>query len=274
MMKKTLLHIYIIGVIATLFSCNKDDDDFLPKEPSVNPPTVPTDQNIERPAPLTDAPELIIEHDAYIVSFNTTTLCPNYVAWHLTSDRINGTAERLSTFKVDPDLPIQYQVKHADYTNSGYDRGHMCPAADNKCSVEFMTQSFYTSNICPQSATLNRGDWETLEDKCRDWVQIYSDLYIVCGPIFDNQVPIYLAPANRPKITIPDRFFKVILCMTGTPKAIGFIYSNDETKKKMKEYTVSIDEIEYITHMDFYPTLPLEQQHELESSNKPEKWGL
>ena len=119
-MKKGLIYIFVISVVSTFFSCDNNDD-FLPQEPPVTPPTVPSDAKLEKPAPLTDAPEMMIEHDAFIVSFNTTTLCPNYVAWHLTADRINGTAERLSTFKVDPDLPIQYQVKHADYTNSGYD---------------------------------------------------------------------------------------------------------------------------------------------------------
>lgn len=261
-----------------LISCGDNEDgDFFASDggsPQPIPDNSSSDAKIECPAPLQDKPELVITHDAYTVSYNTTTMCPNYVAWHLTAERINGTAERLSTFKVDPDIPVVYQIKHADYTNSGYDRGHMCPAADNKCSVEYMTQSFYTSNICPQTATLNRGDWETLEDKCRDWVQTCSDLYIVCGPIFDNQVPPYIAPVNRPKITVPDRFFKVILCLGASPKAIGFIYYNDETKKSMRDYTVTIDEIEYISGIDFFPSLSVEQQHELESVNSPEKWGM
>lgn len=238
--------------VYSLFSCGSSDDDdfFLPvvenngeDSPSQPSPTPGMDAKVECPSALKDKPEILISHDAYTVSYNTTTMCPNYVAWHLTEQRTIGTAERLTTFKVEPDLPLQYQIKHADYTNSGYDRGHMCPAADNKCSVEYMTQSFYMSNVSPQTAMLNRGDWESLEEKCREWVKTCSDLYIVCGPIFDNQLPQYIAPANRPKVSVPDRFFKVVLSLSGTPKAIGFIYYNDETKKSMRDYTVTIDEI-------------------------------
>lgn len=169
-------------------------------------------------------------------------MCPNYVAWHLTKERTEGTAERLSSFKVDPDLPILYQAKHSDYTNSGYDRGHMCPTADNKCSKEYMTQSFYMSNICPQTHNLNGGDWEKLEEKCREWVSDATELYIVSGPIYDDTRPPMIEPQDRRGIAIPSRFFKVILAVGSyETNAIGFIMFNDKTKKNLNEYAVTID---------------------------------
>lgn len=226
------------------------------------------------PAKMRLTPEIVIDHSAYRVSFNTTTLCPNYVAWRLTKEKVNGSVSRTDKFKPDPSLPQECQVVTSDYSNSGNDRGHMCPAADNKDTEVHMKESFYMSNICPQSHKLNAGDWEELEEQCRSWVKNYSDLYIVCGPIFDSSKPKRIEKPGRPSIMIPDRFFKVILMLGRTPKMLGFIYPNENKNLDMREYCVSVDEVEQITGIDFYYTLPDGIERQLEASCNPADWGI
>ena len=93
-------------------------------------------------------------------------------------------------------------------TKSGYDRGHMAPAADMKWSKQAMEESFYMSNICPQNPNLNRGDWNDLEEKSRQWAKKYGAVYIACGPIYDTKRPKRI---GNNKVAVPHAFYKVIL---------------------------------------------------------------
>ena len=229
---------------------------------------------VEKPAPLTDRSEIIMEKTNFIVSYNTDTFCPNYVAWHLTKDRVNGDVSRTNNFHPDETLPFEFQVMPSDYSNSGYDRGHMCPAADNKDSYEHMRNSFLMTNICPQNRNLNAGDWNDLEVQCRSWVNKYDDLYIVCGPIFNEGIPLTIGKPDRMQIVVPDAFFKVVLVMGQKPKAIGFMYPNASGHRKIKDYAVSVDEVENRTGIDFYYSLPDDTEEEIEFECNPASWGL
>ena len=132
---------------------------------------------LEIPAFLTDRPEEVIWHDGYTVSFNRRTKIPNWVAWELTKARTEGTVSRSDDFQPDPDVKKGSTAEDSDYRGSGYDRGHMCPAADNKYSEQAMTECFYFSNMCPQLHSLNGGDWKELEEKCRKWARKYENIY-------------------------------------------------------------------------------------------------
>lgn len=231
--------------------------------------------DLEMPAEYTSASsEIILCKSAFTISYNTRTNCPNYVAWHLTADRVDGNVQRKDKFDVDYSLGSALQVTTQDYSNSGYDRGHMCPAADNKHDERAMTESFYMTNICPQSHNLNAGDWKELEEQCRHWVKDYGDLYIVAGPIFNSKKPATIGKRKNMKIAVPDRFFKVVLMMEPQPKAIGFIYPNEATNKEMRSYSVSVDEVERITGIDFYHNLPDDIERKVERANNPAEWGI
>ena len=132
-----------------------------------------------------------------------------------------------------------------------------------------MNQSFLLTNMCPQNATLNGGGWKKLEDKCRDWAKKYDDIYIVAGPIFYDGVR---RSFGKNKIGIPDAFFKVVLCMNGTPKAIGFIYPNDESSQSMKNNVRSVDEVEDIVGMDFFHDLPDSIENSVEAMADSSMW--
>jgi endonuclease G len=230
--------------------------------------------NLEQPAPLTSQPEVILCKSAFIVSYNVSTLCPNYVAWRLTPERVAGRVKRLDEFGEDMTLNERTRVSSEDYAGSGYDRGHMCPAGDNKHLKEAMQESFLMTNVCPQNHLLNEGDWNELEQQCRQWVSDYGELCIVCGPIFDSKSPARIGRRKGLRPAVPDRFFKVILSPGEQPKAIGFVYPNRATRAEMRSYAVSVDEVERQTGIDFFPLLPDDQERRLERACNPAAWGI
>lgn len=231
-------------------------------------------ENLEQPAPLTSKPEVLLMKTAFIISYNVNTLCPNYVAWHLTANRTNGKAQRSEQFSEDPVLSERTRVTTQDYAGSGYDRGHLCPAGDNKHDPKAMAESFLLTNVCPQNHALNEGDWNELEQQCRQWARDYGDLYIVCGPIFDTASPSRIGRRKGLRIAVPDRFFKVILRMGDQPRALGFIYPNQSTSKEMRSYCVSVADVERATGIDFYPQLPDDVERRVERTCKPAEWGI
>lgn len=231
--------------------------------------------DLEMPAPLTGGNEIILMKSQFSLSYNTKTMCPNFVCWHLTDERTRGDLRRPDDFTPDASLAPSLQVTTHDYTSSGYDRGHMCPAADNKNSQAAMLESFSMTNVCPQRHDLNEGDWNELEQMCREWARNYGDLYICCGPIFDSDSPAKIGKRNRQiQVSVPDRFFKVVLMMGKNPRAIGFIFNNDGTRKDLRSYAVSVDKVEQITGIDFYPQLPDETENKVERMCNPADWNL
>lgn len=198
-------------------------------------------------------PEQILERTGYVASYNKTTLLPNWVAWHLTAERTEGSAKRSGVdFAEDTEVP-EPRATDWDYYNSGYDRGHMCPAADNKWSKKAMEESFLFTNMCPQNGNLNRGDWNEMEMACRKWAKKYGDLYIVCGPILYKGKHKTI---GKNKVVVPEAFFKVVLRTGDDPQAIGFIYKNTSGNRPKDSYVNTVDEVERITGIDFFPSLP------------------
>lgn len=198
-------------------------------------------------------PEQILKRTGYVASYNKTTLLPNWVAWHLTAERTEGSAKRSGVdFAEDTEVP-EPRATDWDYYNSGYDRGHMCPAADNKWSKKAMEESFLFTNMCPQNGNLNRGDWNEMEMACRKWAKKYGDLYIVCGPILYKGKHKTI---GKNKVVVPEAFFKVVLRTGANPQAIGFIYKNTSGNRPKDSYVNTVDEVERITGIDFFPSLP------------------
>ena len=131
-------------------------------------------QKYELPKPLNRTDEKTLVHEGYTCSFNTSRLTPTYVAWCLTRERVNGKVKRTNFFDVDPSVESRYQVRHSDYSGTRFDRGHMCPAADNQHSQKAMVECFYMTNMCPQRHALNSGAWNDLEIQCRSWARNYG----------------------------------------------------------------------------------------------------
>lgn len=217
---------------------------------------------LEIPVSTRKRDEIKLQRTAYTVSYNDYYKTPNWVAWELTRDETKGTEERKNKFVPDPDLP-EPRVEHSDYTRSGYDRGHMAPAADMKWSEKAMEESFYMSNICPQNQKLNRDDWGDLEESCREWAKKYGRIYIACGPIYDTATPKRI---GEHKVAVPDRFFKVVLIYNRkNPIAMGFLFENKAHHQNLKNYMVSVDQVEETTGLDFFSKLPDEVENRIES---------
>ena len=225
----------------------------------------------EIPAPLNDRPEQILHRRGYTTSYNRTTKTPNWVACHLTAAHTHGRIQREEeVFTEDEDIPQGQRATDNDYYNSRYDRGHMCPAGDNKWDQLAMTQSFLFTNICPQNHGLNKYEWNDLEKLCRDWARQYGAVDVVCGPLFTTSGQ--QKTIGRNKVWVPDAFFKVVLCRQGTPKAIGFVYRNEGKKQPMSDAVRSVDDIERLTGMDFFPALDDNIENKVEAKANLADW--
>jgi len=226
-------------------------------------------QNLEIPAKLKDRSEKILKRSNYTISYNRNWNQPNWVAWELNKNETKGRNNRNEEFTADPDLAEAYQVESYDYSGSGYDRGHMCPAGDNHFDAKAMNESFYMSNICPQNHELNAGKWNDLEIACRKWANRYQQLFIVCGPIIDKRNGKRIGKEHE--IIVPEKFFKVILITSTKPaRAIGYIFENNSSDRPYKVH--SIDEVEKITGMDFFPNLPDKIEDLVESRYEASDW--
>ena len=226
---------------------------------------------LEIPAFLTDRPEEVVWHTGYTVSFNRKTKLPNWVAWELTRSRTYGEFTRSDSFEPDPMIRKGHTAEDTDYRRSGYDRGHMCPAADNKYSKRAMTECFYFSNICPQLHSLNGGDWKELEEKCRKWARQYGSIYIACGPIVNSKRPRTI---GRNRIVVPDAFYKVVMRKTkdNEATAIGYVFKHGKQNRPLHTYAMSVDEVEKMTGIDFFSKMPKHIQNKMEASYKLQDW--
>ena len=231
--------------------------------------TVIQSVNLEIPAKLKDRSEKIMKRTNYTVSYNRNWNLPNWVAWELNRSETKGKNNRRDEFVADTELPKANQVEPWDYSGSGYDRGHMCPAGDNHFSSKAMDECFLMSNMCPQNHELNTGKWNDLEIACRRWANRYGEVYIVCGPIIDKRKGKRIGKDHD--IIVPEQFFKVILITSTKPaRAIGYIFENNGSDRPYKAY--SIDEIEQKTGMDFFPNLPDNIEDIVESRYEISDW--
>lgn len=215
--------------------------------------------------------EQIIEYLGFTVSYNANTRLPNWVAYELTHSEVLGEVPRAKHFYQDPQV-VGPQADNEDYRNSGWDKGHMCPAGDMKWSKQAMYESFYFTNICPQNPNLNRGDWKDLEEKCRELAQRYGNIYIVCGAIVGDAINGCL---GYNKVTIPDAFYKVLLVKSATSyEGIGFYFDNSPGSRRLSYYAKSIDNIEELTNIDFFYQLPDDIEEKIESKFSLVSWGI
>lgn len=223
-----------------------------------------TPDYIAIPAKIKEKPEQILYRKTYALSYNQQTKQANWVAWHLTKPHTYGHGQRPQRAFHDDD-EVSNSTHFYDYNKSKlYDRGHLCPAGDNKWDEDAMYETFLMTNVCPQHYDLNSGVWNDIEIKCRDWARQEGDVYIVCGPIF------YPHRRNREmlgksRIPVPDAFFKVVLSNKHQGKGIGFICENRHGSTNLNDYLMTIDEVERITGIDFFPAIPDDMEKRVES---------
>lgn len=215
----------------------------------------------------------IYHHTYYGLSYSDDFKAPYWVSYILTKKMV--TVHKVDRddeeFTRDPLLDDNYAVT-SDYTNSGYDRGHMCPAGDMNFNQTAMTETFYMTNITPQKPGLNRQIWKELEEKVRDWAVENDSLYIVVGAIYsDNPKRI-----GDNEVAVPDKLYKVVADISSANgyKAIAFVFENKDynSDEEFMDYAISVDELEQLTGVDFFANYQSSGVEEIEATLDLSLW--
>ncbi len=209
------------------------------------------------PTDNTPDDDYLIKRNQYVLSYNTEKNVANWVSWNL-NKKWFGKIKRSGPFKTDPLLPAgAYKVKTKDYTNSGYDRGHMVMSQERTKTLTDNKATFYLSNILPQTVDLNQKLWRGFEDYCNDLCNVDNkELYIISGGVFhtDNRI--------KEKICIPDSCFKIVVVLdrgegldevTSTTTVIAVMMPNRDGIEDLdwSHYTTTVRKIEWSTKYDF-----------------------
>ncbi|MFN8282428.1 MAG: DNA/RNA non-specific endonuclease [Chitinophagales bacterium] len=214
-------------------------------------------------APIAD--EQIVKHSALVSSYNPMHRQPNYVVHVIPKDILYGTQSRTNDFRKDP-LIKQNMSDSVDYWNSGYDRGHMAASADFKWNKKALSESYFYSNIIPQNHGLNQNSWNKLEMQVREWAIDNGELIVITGPVLNNNLP--KIQQGSFKVSIPEYIYKIVLdYFPPIYKAIAFLYPNKDVPYELEKHVVSIDSIEKLTGIDFFPKLEDSLEYKLEAEN-------
>ncbi len=208
----------------------------------------------------------LVQRSVFALDYDDDEGEPNWVSWDLTADDI-ASAKRTSRFKSDAELPTEFHhIKSADYKDSGFDRGHMCPSADRTDNSTDNESVFVMSNIIPQSKDNNEGVWEKLESDCRTMAENGNELLIISGPsaFNGNRLP------NGP-VMIPSHTWKIVVEVPNGPGsalsritiatrvfAVDIPNVDGIRRDPWKKYLVSVNQLEAETGLKFFTALPKE----------------
>lgn len=219
----------------------------------------------------TSTTDVIIHHPYYSLSYSETHEQAEWVAYILTRERLAVPwVERSDRFEEDPKISTG-SATWQDYRGSGYDRGHLAPAADMAFSDAAMEESFLMSNISPQSHDFNKGIWKELEELTRSWAKKYKKIYVVTGPVLTKDIK---GTIGENEVSIPIAFFKVLLDVSEPDKkAIAFVLPNEISYEPLYKYATSIDAVEELTGIDFFSNLMTKDlEQELEANFNIDLW--
>ncbi|OXA79866.1 endonuclease G [Flavobacterium aquidurense] len=199
----------------------------------------------------TSTTKQIVKHRYYTLSYNEKFEQAEWVAYELKREYLKNNDYKRPYFIEDP-MVTTGSADWRNYKKSGYDKGHLCPAGDMEFSNDAYNDTFYTSNISPQKHDFNSGIWNRLEQKTRYWAEKYNDIYVVTGGILNDSD----RKIGTEKVAVPNYFYKIILAKSGKEhKAIAFLVPNEDSDKSLYEFVVSIETLEKMTGIDFFPNL-------------------
>uniref|UniRef100_A0A2I3M250 Nuclease EXOG, mitochondrial n=2 Tax=Papio anubis TaxID=9555 RepID=A0A2I3M250_PAPAN len=187
----------------------------------------------------------------------------------LTGKQPDGDADRKHCkFKPDPNIPPTFSAFNEDYVGSGWSRGHMAPAGNNKFSSKAMAETFYLSNIVPQDFDNNSGYWNRIEMYCRELTERFEDVWVVSGPLTlpqtrsDGKKVVSYQVIGEDNVAVPSHLYKVILARRSSvstePLALGaFVVPNEAIgfQPQLTEFQVSLQDLEKLSGLVFFPHL-------------------
>lgn len=214
----------------------------------------------------------VYHYKNYSLSYNNDFEQADWVAYILERENlVKPWNDRNDNFRSDP-MVSGGTAGLNDYRGSGYDRGHLVPAADMAYDAEAMDETFLFSNISPQSRNFNQGIWRELEEVTRGWAKKFKRLYVVTGPILTEDPKGYIGKEND--VAIPSAYFKVLLDLDDPEqKAIAFLLPNEVSYEPLYKFATSIDEVEAVAGIDFFKDfMPAGLEQELEADFNIDLW--
>ena len=222
--------------------------------------------------PATDKNDIILSHKGFTISYNAKARIPLWVAYELTDEETRGDLDRDEyEFKMDPTYN-RTQAMREDYYPNYWSRGHMAPAADFEWDPEAMGETFYLTNICPQDRELNKNDWNYLEKQVRAWAREFGKVWVVTGPYIGSNR--YGTIGDR-DVVVPDSFFKAVLAYkNGKYHSIAFMMDNDDKRYWLDDCAMTVNGLEEITGLDFFPLLPDDVEDKIEDDFTLPFWNI
>jgi endonuclease G, mitochondrial len=212
----------------------------------------------------------IIKHKFYTLSYSEKHEQAEWVAYELKKTDIVYTNFQRPYFISDPGVKTG-SANWKNYIRSGFDRGHLCPAADRKFTKEAFNETFFTSNVTPQRNDFNAGLWSRLEQKTRYWAKKYDGVYVVTGGVLSGD----LKTIGNEKVSVPEFFYKVLLDnKNGAYKVIAFLVPHKESDLPLYKFVVPIDRIEKVTGIDFFQKLPDALENSIEARADYKEWSF
>lgn len=196
----------------------------------------------------------LIHREAYTLAYDGRIKSAGWVYEKLTASSLEGDADRTHLeFREDPLIPETLRATKEDYKGSGFDRGHLCPAADARVSMQAMEETFYLSNISPQNPQFNRKYWLKLEKHVRDLTQSYDRVYAITGPLFlaktekDGKRYVHYEVIGANEIAVPTHYFKVLHAIRGGEVSTeAYIIPNEPIRqdRPLQDFIVTLEKIE------------------------------
>lgn len=255
----------------SLLACKQMDHDFAIAELNSNEvsftKSVQSNRDLKFYLP-TSTTSQIIKHNYYSLSYNEKAEQAEWVAYELKKDYVKNSNFKRPYFIEDPKVATQ-SADWRNYKKSGYDKGHLCPAADMEFNINAYNDTFFTSNISPQNHEFNSGIWNRLEQKIRFWAVKNDGLIVVTGGVLKGD----LKAIGTEEVLVPKYFYKIALSPSkGNYKMIAFLVPNEKSSKPIFDYVVSVDKIESVTGIDFFPKLENSIENSLEKNVDLNSW--
>ncbi len=212
----------------------------------------------------------IIKHDYYTLSYSEKHEQAEWVAYELKKSYVRSSDFKRPYFIADSKVKTG-SADWRNYKKSGYDKGHLCPAGDMKFAINAYNDTFFTSNISPQIHDFNGGIWNRLEQKTRYWATKYDGIYVITGGILNPS----LQTIGKEKVSVPNYFYKILLDYSnGEYKMIAFLVPSKKSDKALYNFVVSVDSLEKMTGIDFFPKLNDRIENSLEKNSDYKSWSF